>query len=314
MAAREQFVWVEKYRPQTLKECILPEAVEQSLTGILSQQDTPNLLLTGKAGTGKTTVAKALARELDAEVMVINASEENGIDVIRTKIKDFASALSLSDQRRYVILDEADYLHPTSTQPALRAFMEEFSQTCGFILTANFPSRIINPLHSRCSVVDFKIPSAERATIASRYTKRALEILTTEKVTHDKKVVANVVAMYFPDFRRVLNELQRYSATGTLSEAILSQLTDKDITELFTSLKAREFSGVRKWIATHDDMDETTFYRMLADNVPKQVKESALPELIIQMADYGYRAGLCADKQLNALACLTEIMHSAEWK
>lgn len=314
MIAREQFVWVEKYRPQTLKDCILPTAVEASLNGILSQQDTTNLLLTGKAGTGKTTVAKALARELDAEVMVINASEENGIDVIRTKIKDFASALSLSDQRRYVILDEADYLHPTSTQPALRAFMEEFSQTCGFMLTANYPQRIIPALHSRCSVVDFKIPSTERVSIMTRYTKRALEILTQEKITHDKKIVANVVAMYFPDLRRVLNELQRYSATGTLSEAILSQLTDKDIHDLFAALKSREYSSVRKWIALHDDMDATTFYRMLADQVPKQVKDTSLPALIIQMADYGYRAGLCADQQLNALACLTEIMHEAEWQ
>jgi DNA polymerase III delta prime subunit len=314
MIAREQFVWVEKYRPQTLKECILPQSVEASLQGILSQQDTPNLLLAGKAGTGKTTVARAIVRELDAEAMVINASDENGIDVIRTKIKDFASSLSLSDQRKYVILDEADYLHPTSTQPALRAFIEEFSHTCGFILTANFPTRIIPPLHSRCSLVDFKIPKLERSAVASRYAKRAMEILTTEHVTHEPKIVANVIAMYFPDFRRVLNELQRYSSTGTLSEGVLSQITDKDVDELFAALKAQEFSGVRKWVALHDDMDDTTFYRMLADQTPKRVKDSSLPALIVQMADYGYRAGLCADKQLNALACLIEIMHEAEWR
>jgi DNA polymerase III delta prime subunit len=314
MEQRKQFVWCERYRPQTLKDCILAKSVESTLQGVLAQKDTANLLLTGKAGIGKTTVAKALVRELDAECMVINASDENGIDVIRTKIKDFASAMSLSDGRRYVILDEADYLHPTSTQPALRAFIEEFSHTCGFILTANYPQRIIGPLHSRCSVVDFKIPSSERAEIMTRFAKRAFEILTTENVTHDKKIVANVVAMYFPDFRRVLNELQRYSSTGTLSEAVLSQLTDKDIDELFVALKSKEFSQVRKWIGGHDDMDDTTFYRMLADNVPKKVKESSLPEIIIQMADYNYRSGLCSDKQLNALACLTEVMHSAEWR
>jgi len=314
MNKREFFAWVEAYRPQTLDECILSESVRATLQGIINQQDMPNLLLTGKAGTGKTTVAKALVRTLESDALVINASDENGIDVLRTKIKDYASALSFDGSRKYVILDEADYLHPTSTQPALRAFMEEFSKTCGFILTANFPQRIITPLHSRCSIVDFKIPSKERQTIAAAFAKRAIDILTIEGVKFDKRVVANVVAMYFPDFRRVLNELQRFSATGELSEAILSQLSDKDVSELFGALKSADFSAVRKWIAHHDDMDETAFYRMLTDNVPKQVQPDCLAELIVQMADYSYRSGFCADKQLNALACLVEMMHAARWK
>ncbi len=318
MQPREQFVWVEKYRPQTLKDCILPKAVEATLAGALLQQNTPNLLLTGKAGVGKTTVATAITRELEAEVLMINGSGGSataGIDVLHSQIREFASAMSLADTRKYVILDEADYLNPTSMQPALRNFMEEFAHTCGFILTANFPSRIIQPLHSRCSVMDFKIPSAERQDIMTRFAKRAFEILTAEKVTFDKKIVANVVAMYFPDFRRILNELQRYSSSGTLSEAILAQLTDKDVNELFTALKSREFSSVRKWAALHDDMDDTSFFRMLSDQLPKQIKDGQpLSEIIVRIGDYNYRAGLCADKQLNTLACLVEIMHEAEWK
>lgn len=315
MQQREFYVWVEKYRPQTLDECILPIAVKQSLQGILKQQDTTNLLLTGKAGTGKTTVARALVQQLGAESLVINASEENGIDVIRHRVKDFASSYSLdSDGRKFVILDEADYLHPQSTQPALRAFMEEFSSTCGFILTANFPSRIIAPLHSRCSTVDFKIPAKERPTIALAFMNRAMEILTLEGVTYTPAVVAEVVKLYFPDFRRVLNELQRFSATGELSDAILAQLTDKDVAELFDALKKKEFSTVRKWVATHEDMDSTAFYRMLTENVPKRVESDSLPHLIVLMADYSYRAGFAADMQLNSLACLVEIMSEARWK
>lgn len=311
---REMFVWTERYRPQTLNDCILPSSVIATLRGIVTQQDTTNLLLVGKAGVGKTTVARALVQELGADALIINASEENGIDVLRTKIKDYASSMSLDGLRKYVLLDEADYLHPQSTQPALRAFMEEFSKTCGFILTCNFPNRIIPPLQSRCSIVDFKIPSKEKAELAGQFLKRAADILTNEKVTFDKKVVAHVVGLYFPDFRRVLNELQRFSATGELSEAILAQITDKDVSELFTALKTPDFGAVRKWVALHDDMDDNAFYRMLSDNVPKNVTPDSLPEMIITMADYGYRAGLCADKQLNALACLVELMHNARWK
>lgn len=314
MQVREQFAWVEKYRPQTLDECILPETLKGTLRGILTQQDTPHLLLAGRAGTGKTTVARALARDLGADALVINASEENGIDVLRTKIKDYASALSLDGKRKIVILDEADYLHPQSTQPALRAFMEEFSRTTCFILTCNFPQRIIAPLHSRCSIVDFKIPSKEKPKIATAFLGRALDILKKEGVQHDPKIVANVVMMYFPDFRRVLNELQRFSAGGELSDGILTQLTDKDVETLFAAVKSKDFGNVRKWVALHDDMDPAASYRMLSEQVPKRIDESTLPEVIVQMADYSYRSGFCADQQLNFLACLVEMMHSAKWK
>ena len=314
MEPREYFAWVERYRPQTLDECILPKSVKDTLVAAVQQKDTTNLLLVGRAGTGKTTVARALVRELDADALIINASEENGIDVIRGKIKDFASTIGFAGGRKYVILDEADYLHPASTQPALRAFIEEFSKTCGFILTANFPQRIIQPLHSRCSIVDFKIPSAERQAVAAAFTKRVMDILTKEKVKFNTKLVAQVVALYFPDFRRVLNELQRYSSGGELSEAILSQITDKDVGELFDAMKSQDFQNVRKWVALHDDMDSTAFYRMLTDQIPKRVDDSCVAEMIVTMADYGYKAGFCADAQLNNLACLVEILHNAKWR
>jgi DNA polymerase III delta prime subunit len=313
MEPRELFAWVEKYRPQTLKDCILSQNVEETLRGIIAQQDTPHLLFTGTAGVGKTTVAKALVSELGSESMVINASMEGLIDVLRNRISDFASAYSYAPGRKYVILDEADHLSHVM-QPALRGFMEQFAATTCFIFTCNFPQRIIDPLRSRCSEVNFKIPQEERAKMLARFTIRARDILTQENITFDKQLVAHTVNLYFPDFRRTLNELQRYSSTGTLSTAILTQMSDADVEDLFGVLKSKSFDGLREWVAGHEDMDATAFYHMLYQHVPSHVASSTLPELIIIMADYAFRSGQCADQQLNALACLTELMDKGQWK
>ena len=314
MEAREFFVWVEKYRPQTLDDCILSSSVMHSLRGILEKQDTPNLLFCGKAGTGKTTVARCLAADMQMDVLMINASDENGIDVLRSKLKDFASSMSLEGKRKMIILDEADYLHPTSTQPALRAFIEEFAATTTFILTCNHPNRIIAPLHSRCSVVDFGVPKADRPSVMTQFAKRAFQVLDLEGVTYDKRLVMEVLRVYFPDFRRVLNELQRFSGGNELSREVLSQLSDKDVAELFATLASRDFNRLRKWIAQHDDMNESAFYRMLSEQLPSRLTPADLPNSILLLADYSYRVAFAADKSLNMLACLVDLMLGTEVK
>jgi DNA polymerase III delta prime subunit len=313
MEQRQMFVWFEKYRPQTLADCILPKGTAATLAGILTQQDTPNLLLHGAAGTGKTTVALALTHQLDADMMLINASLSAHLDTLRNEVQSFASAVSMRGNRKFVILDEADYL-PHTTQPALRSFMEEYAGICGFILTANYPSRIIPALQSRCSLVDFRIPVEEKATIATAFLKRAVDILRAESVVHDLKVVSQVVANYFPDFRRILNELQRFSSSGELSPSILAQLSDRDVTTLFEAIKNKDFKGLRKWLTAHEDMDEVAFYRMLSEQVVKRIDSSCLTEAIILMADYNARSGYAADKQLNNLAVLVELMKGGVWQ
>ena len=239
---------------------------------------------------------------------MINASDENGIDVLRSKLKDFASSMSFEGKRKMIILDEADYLHPTSTQPALRAFMEEFAATTTFILTCNHPNRIIAPLHSRCSVVDFTIPKAHRAEVMTKFAKRAFQVVEIEGVTYDKRLVMEVMRVYAPDFRRVLNELQRFSGGNELSREVLSQLSDKDVAELFATLASRDFNRLRKWIAEHDDMNESAFYRMLSEELPSRLTPADLPNSILLLADYSYRVAFAADKSLNMLACLVDLM------
>lgn len=308
LKTRDFYVWCEKYRPQVLDDCVLTDAAETTFREIIARQETVNLLLCGRAGTGKTTVAKVLAHELDADTLVINASDENGIDVLRTKIKDFASSISFSGKRKIVILDEADYLNPQSTQPALRAFIEEFAGTTSFIFTCNHVNRIIAPLHSRCSIVDFKINKADRAAVMQKFYTRVAKILAQEQVTFDKSVLIEVVKLYFPDFRRTLNELQRFGVSGTLSSEILSQITDKDIAELMKALSKCDFNAVRKWMGAHEDIDEAQFYRMLSEQLTKYVKPSDQPAVILSLAEYSYRSAFAADKPLNMLACLVDIM------
>ena len=310
----EQFLWVEKYRPHTIDECILPKFLKDTFNDFASQDKIPNLLLSGGPGIGKTTVAKALCDMTEADYIVVNGSEESGIDVLRTKIKQFASTVSFTDSRKMVILDEADYLNPQSTQPAMRGFIEEFAGNCGFIFTCNYKNRIIEPIHSRCSVVDFKIDNGEKAKLASQFMTRVNHILDKEGISYDKKVVAELIMKHFPDFRRVLNELQRYSTSGTIDTGVLSQIADINLKELMVALKVKNFKDMRAWVALNVDNDPQKIYRKIYDTLYDYLKPTAIPQTVITLADYQYKSAFAADQELNLVACLTELMVEGEFK
>jgi DNA polymerase III delta prime subunit len=310
----EQFLWVEKYRPQTIDECVLPESLKKTFRPYIETGELPNFLFAGSAGVGKTTVAKALCNEIGAEFMFINGSEESGIDVLRTKIKSFASSVSLTDAKKVVILDEADYLNPNSTQPALRGFIEEFSNNCRFIFTCNFKNRIIEPLHSRCAVVEFKIDNAEKPKIMSNFFRRVSDILTKEGVDFDQKVVAELIARHFPDYRRVLNELQRYSVSGKIDSGLLVNLSDENYKTLVSLLKDKKFSDVRKWVALNGDIETSTLFRQLYDKATEYLELNSIPQLVLTLADYQYKDAFVADHELNTMAAMTEIMTSCKFK
>lgn len=310
----EQFLWVEKYRPKTISDCILPDSLKLTFQEFVNQAYIPNLLLTGGPGVGKTTVAKAMLEELGSDYIVINGSMNGNIDTLRNEIKDFASTMSFTNNRKYVILDEADYLNPQSTQPALRNFMEEFSKNCGFILTCNFKNRIINPLHSRCSVVEFSIPKTERPKVASNFFKRVLNILDSENVEYDSKAVAKMVESHFPDFRRAINELQRYSVVGRIDTGILANTGDFSVEELVGYLKAKSFTEMRKWIAQNSDIDTTSTIRKLYDIANERLKPHSVAQLVLILADYQYKSAFVADQEINMVACMTEIMANCEFE
>lgn len=311
---RDDFLWVEKYRPKTIAETILPDELKRTFQEFVDAGAVPNLLLSGTQGTGKTTVARALCEELGFDYIVINGSMNGGIDTLRTDIQNFASTVSLTGSRKVVILDEADYLNPNSTQPALRGFIEEFSKNCQFILTCNFKNRIIAPLHSRCSVIDFKISKNEKQKMAAEFFKRVNNILSTEGVSADQKVVANVITKYFPDFRRVLNELQRYSTSGTIDAGILANVVDTSIGNLMQHLKAKEFGEMRKWVALNIDNDPTTLFRTIYDGSYEYVKKGSIPQLVLHIADYQYKSAFVADQEVNFVAFLTEVMMNCEFE
>ena len=302
----EEYLWVEKYRPRKIDSCILSKELKSFFKTIIKKGDIQNMLLSGTAGTGKTTVARALCEELDSDYIVINGSEESGIDVLRTKIKQFASTVSFTGNTKVVILDEADYLNPNSTQPALRGFIEEFSNNCRFIFTCNFKNRIIQPLHSRCSSIDFKIPKDEKPKIAAGFFKRVLDILTQENIPYNEKVIAKVVEKYFPDYRRTLNELQRYSHSGSIDEGILTNLVEVNANELVDSLKEKDWKRMRMWVVNNLDNDPQTLFRMIFDTIVPLTNQ--VPQLVLTIADYQYKAAFVSDQEINLVACLTEIM------
>ena len=309
----EHLLWTEKYRPQTVSDCILPDRLKAVFQEYVNQKQIPNLLLAGGAGVGKTTVAKAMCNEIGCDYMVINGSDESGIDVFRTKIKNYASSMSLSGGRKVIIIDEADYLNPNSTQPALRNAIEEFASNCSFIFTCNYKTRIIEPLHSRCAVVDFGLQNGEKAQMASAFLKRIENVLDSEKVDYDKKVIAELIKKHFPDFRRVINELQRYSQLGKIDVGILSQIGDISLTQIVKHLKEKDFASVRKWAAT-TEIDNTTFFRKLYDSLYDIMKPQSIPQTVLILADYQYKQAFVADAEINLVACLTEIMANAEFK
>jgi DNA polymerase III delta prime subunit len=309
----EHLLWTEKYRPQTVEDCILPERLKVPFQEYVNQKQIPNLLLTGGAGVGKTTIAKAMCNEIGCDYLVINGSDESGIDVFRTKIKNYASSMSFSGGRKVIIIDEADYLNPNSTQPALRNAIEEFAGNCSFIFTCNFKNRIIEPLHSRCAVIEFGMKNGEKAKMAGAFFKRIQSILEAEKVEYDDKVIAELVKKHFPDFRRVINELQRYSQLGKIDVGILSQIGDVSISQIVKHMKDKDFTSVRKWAAT-TEIDSTTLFRKLYDSLYDILKPSSIPGVVIVLADYQYKQAFVADQEINIVACLTEIMANGEFK
>lgn len=310
----EEFLWCEKYRPKTIEETILPSDLKATFQQFVDQKNIPNLILSGSAGVGKTTVARAMLEELGCDYIIINGSMNGNIDTLRNEILNFASAVSLSGGRKYVILDEADYLNANSTQPALRNFMEEFSRNCGFILTCNFKNRIIEPLHSRCSVIDFKLPKSSAAKLAAQFFKRVEKILTAENVAYDRAVVAEFINKHFPDWRRVLNELQRYAATGAIDTGILTNLQEISLKELVEMLRNKNFTALRKWVAENADCDQNIVYRQMYDTAYEFLSVQGVATMVLIIAKYQYQAAFAADHEINLMACLTEIMMECEFK
>jgi DNA polymerase III delta prime subunit len=310
----EQLLWTEKYRPKTVEDCILPDAIKTTFQEYVKSGHIPNLLLSGSAGVGKTTIAKALCNEVGCDFIVINGSDESGIDVLRNKIKNYASSVSLSGGRKVIIIDEADYLNPNSTQPALRGAIEEFASNCSFIFTCNYKNRIIEPIHSRCAVIEFKIQNGQKAKMASAFFKRVEWILGEEKITYDREVIAALITKHFPDNRRILNELQRYSASGTIDNGILSNIVDINLADLIKTIKDKDFTSMRKWVTQNLDNDPVRIYRKIYDSLYEHLKPNSIPNAVLILARYQYQSAFVADQEINLVACLTEFMVELELK
>jgi DNA polymerase III delta prime subunit len=311
MNDNDMILWVEKYRPKTIDECILPEAMKKPFQEYVKKKEIPNMILTGSAGVGKTTVARAMCEEAGCDYILINGSDESGIDTLRVKVKGFASSVSLLGGRKVIIIDEADYLTPTA-QAAFRGVIEEFSGNCSFIFTCNFKNRIIQPLHSRCAVIDFKLQNGQKAKMASAFFKRVEVILKGEKIEYEPKTVAELVTKYFPDYRRVLNELQRYSVSGKIDTGILAVNTNTRIKELMSLLGDKNFSEIRKWVSSNSDNDVNMIYREIYDNLYDNLKKETIPVAVILLAKYQYQSAFAADQEVNLLAFLTELMIECE--
>lgn len=314
MSFEDQYIWTERFRPHRVADVILPDSIKSKFEKYVEDGDIPPLILTGTAGIGKTTLIRAAAEEIGMDTLFINASLYGNIDTLRTDIQDFASTMSFGGKRKLVILDEADYLNPNSTQPALRNFMEEFARNCSFVMTCNNPKRIIAPLHSRASTVNFRITKKELPGVASQIMKRVCFILDTVSVPYDKKVVAALITKHLPDWRRVINELQAYSATGRIDSGILTNTAEESLKELMGFLKDRKWNEARKWVGENSDLEATDIMRQIYDTMADHVKGSSIPALVLILAKYQFQSSFAADQEVNLMACLTEILVEAEWK
>jgi len=307
-------LFVEKYRPATIDDCILPESLKSTFKDLVESGECQNLLLTGGAGCGKTSVARALCNELDADYILINCSEDGNIDTLRTKIRTFASTVSISGGKKIVILDEFDYSNAQSIQPALRGAIEEFADNCRFIITCNYKNRIISPIHSRCTNIEFIIPSDEKPALAAQFMERIKYILDKEGIRYEDPVLAQLITKYFPDFRRVLNELQRYSVAGIIDVGILSQVGELQVKELVSSMKEKNFTEARKWVVSNLDNSQTELFRKIYDGLYQYMESSSIPQAILILADYQHKAAFVADQEINLTACIVELMMECEFK
>jgi len=308
------FLWVEEYRPKTIDDCILPQSLKTLFQSFIKKGEISNMLFSGTPGVGKTTVAKALCEQMNCDWIMINGSEEGGIDVLRNKIKNFASTVSLSGGKKVVILDEADYLNPQSTQPALRGFVEEFHKNCRFILTCNFKNRIIEPLHSRFSNIEFKINNKEKPQLASQLMDRAVFILKSKNIEYENEALVGLITRHFPDFRKLINELQRYSVSGAIDAGILVNISDENLKSLTAHLKAKEFGDMRKWVVNNLDNDPVKIFRKIYDSLNTTLQPETIPHAILIIADYQYKSAFVADQEINLVACLTELMSQVKFK
>ena len=308
----EHLLWTEKYRPKNIEDCILPERLKKPFQEYVTQKNIPNLLLTGGAGVGKTTVAKAMCNEIGCDFMIINGSDENGIDMVRNKITNYASSMSFSGGRKVIIIDEADYLS-ANAQAAFRNAIEEFAGNCSFIFTCNFKNKIIEPLHSRCAVIEFTLKASEKSSMATQFFKRIQTILSSEEIAYETPVVAELIKKHFPDFRRVINELQRFSKFGKIDTGVLAQIVDVSLADIIKFIKDKDFGAIRKWVASND-VDPASLYRKLYDNLYEVLKPQSIPQAVIIIADYQYKQAFVADQEINLVACLTELMVSLEFK
>ena len=311
----DNFLWVEKYRPKTIDDCILSNTIKGTLNDLVKEERVPNLMFTGPAGVGKTTVARAICDMTSSDYIIINGSDEGRmIDTLRTKMTQFCSTISLQGGRKVVIIDEADYMNPDSVQPAMRGFIEKFTENCSFIFTCNYKNRIIEPIHSRCAVVDFSSPKSEKPEIAFEFMNRCSHILKSENIHYDNRVVVELINKHFPDFRRVLNEMQRYSTSGKIDSGILANIGELNLNALVSALREKNFPNMRQWVTSNVDNDPASVYRKIYDKLYEVVSKGSIPQAVLIIADYQYKSAFVADQEINLMACLIEIMKDAKFK